>query len=403
MNFVTAVGIGVNEAGKAARRAEHDKDERTRAETEARFDAEVEAEKLHVRSLIEGGLALQRRQPEIIAESRAVMVRINDLLRQGKRDEALALLGEAAGIRAQVETINGNHIYGLFSEANQYAELLLQNEAALEALATASVLFRKGNAERGLVSEEFPYWHNLAAGYVELAKLNKTQLREKFSQLFAYLDRGQTRALRPEQMLYALLDDNFDFNLTSETAAGLLDRDTPSWRNFPATHENRDGYAHQNDLSVLDIFELNKLVRVAAQLKTPAMRASIFAARDSDLADRESEHGGIVPRLESGAQLETYPGKIQAGNDRYLIPTTAAMRGLTEPAQFHFHATTVEVPATYHGPSGGDDGYFTPGIVFSSVNGTTVIAHFYVSRERFDEEGPTHRQEVVSLGEIRKS
>jgi hypothetical protein len=409
--LAAAAAGGINEGIKFAERQGEEAEAKRLAQDEAEFTVLVEREKLRLIPLIRVGLEDQARQFKILEEARATLrsflPQAEKLRARGEIEESLAVLGDATEqeerIRSRVQTRRGNHYYMLFDEANPFAEQLLTDDPALTSLATASLLYRRGSeAQRG-ETEDLPYWHNLAQGYIELKKLDRDRLREKLAAFFAYARKTSTVEVQPEQILYALLDDHFDFNLEPAAITQLLDQERPSWKEYPSTHNDRIPDDQYNNFTDLDIFELNKLRAVITQLQNPQFKSSVFAARDADLLDVMSEHGGVIPRPEIGDRLETYPG-TPVGNGSYVNTTIGAMRSLISPAQFHFHATQRETPADIHGPSGIDSAYFSPEVVFTSLNGDTVLAHFFVSREKFDiNTGPGHSQIIVCLGEIRKS
>lgn len=370
---------------------------RETSEERERFEAAIEAEKIRLRSCIEEGVRSQARLGEIHAEARALVARGTEALRtHASSQEAETLFAESEILLDPLRTRRGTVTYYLFDVATPYANLLLRDEKALTMLATVGVLYQKKTQRR-----ELPYWHNLAQGYLELAKFSQGELEKKLQHLFAATESPITTlyALRPEDILYALIDEGFDSTLSPEKVTGLLDEHLPTWKNYPATHGNKEVYLNYNDPSVLGIIELNKLRAVIEQLRNPEFVSSIFYARDLDLQDSTSEHGGVIPRPEDGSRVEVYPGARTTSNHAYVTPVESVFRGLISPAEFHFHAIELETERRYQGPSAADNAFFTGGVVFSSIDHDTILVHFFSSRESSE---PGTQQEVVCLGEIKR-
>lgn len=316
-------------------------------------------------------------------------------------DEYERLSNESAAISMRIESDRGPVVIALLPQATPYAEILGRNERALDALATVAALYRAAAGN----GQALPYWHNLAPGYLELAELRREEIIARFSRFAAKLDQEgpSIETLNPEDVLYPLLDPEFNCEFSPEAAEALLNRERPDWKEFPATHNNKACYVHYNEPSALTLHERNKLKAVVRQLGNPEFVASVFSARDADLADTISEHGGVIPRPEKEHVLDVIPTAKTEGNEAYMVPNEAGMWALISPAAFHFHAVTLEEPSYYQGPSGGDHGFYAPGVVFSSVNEDTILVHFFGSRVNPDDPYSGNiQQEVVCLGEIRR-
>ncbi len=298
------------------------------------------------------------------------------------------------------EVARGDTRLGLLKEANEYTKAFEADTVAVRNFALARTLFERGMQELGSSQTDLGYWHNCAAGYKELGNKSESQIREKFRQFFEYAkaNRKLTRSSIPhEQMLFFLLEDSFDFSLTAESLQAELEKQNPEWKQDKATHVNKDSYRSFNNLDTFDIFELNRLHAVLMQMNNEEFQASLFETRDQDLHKSDTEVGGLVPRPEQDHKLYPIDAKRTGNNKSYVNPTEGAVLQFSTLTEFHFHATEMEEHEEYHGPSGGDFSFFSPGVVFSSVDNDTIRAHFYVSRD-MAKGGP--KNDVVSLGTI---
>jgi hypothetical protein len=342
---------------------------------------------------------------ELVERHNALVHELRDLEKES--EEYVAHFNEIKSIRFQLSDyriVRGSQSYGLLAEATPYAEKLLQSEKAMDNLALIRVLY-SGN-DGSLSSENtFPYWHNLAPAYLELEQCSPQEIIQKFDALVEHMKQFRQRPdqVAQEKIMYSMIDKGFYFSLTPAVVAERLDSAAPDWKSYPATHVNKDSYLSYNNFSDLDIFELNRLKEVAAQLAHPNFREQVFAARKEDLDHPYSEHGGTIDRPEKGPNLRVFTPKEIFGNSYYVIPNETALAGFTSPATFHFHATKIDEGPEHQGPGGGDMGFFSPGVVFSSVSESEILVHFYASRQRWGADG--NREDVnvvICLGTIKK-
>ncbi len=376
---------------------------------EEKFNVNVEKEKDEVKKDIALGLESERKFHELVAQYNG-LVKKSRLLNEDS-EEYKGLLAEGKQLYREVRKFfveRGSLVFGPLAEANPYAKLLEKNRAAIEALATARVSYKEGVDRDDLGNRELPYWHNLAFAYLELEDQDQEQIKTKFKALFEYAKANDVKVSRvpAEDILYYLIDDNFDLSLKPTGLESLLHKHSTAWQKYPPTHNNKKLYAHYNDLSVLNIFELNRLRAVVSQLENPTFVSDIFKFRDEDLKDTSTELGGIVPLSRSGNALRVIPAEYLGNNEAYVVPNQQAIELFASAAAFHFHATKVEEAPEHHGPSGGDHAFFAPGIVFSSVNDSTILVHFYASRSFYTRD-PYYKlnvtNEVVCLGEIKRT
>lgn len=289
----------------------------------------------------------------------------------------------------------GSLSYGPLGEANRYAEALKHDQKALEGLSTIRVLYSK--VFRGY--QEYDYWHNLSAAYLELGKVSIETIQTRFKSLLEYAKEKDIRLadIPVEQILYCMIDPDFDFSLQAQQVEKTLLARTPEWKNTKPTHVNKDSYDRFNDLSQLDIFELNRLSEILTQMSDKNFVRSTFKIGDLDIRNTGSEIGGVIPMPSKARVLEAFE---QHGtfNGATVVDSKTIIASFHSAAQFHFHATEVNESADFAGPSGGDDAFFAPGVVFSSKSESSIVVHFFASRII---EGKV-KNEVIYLGELRK-
>lgn len=367
------------------------------------FAERVEAEKALVLVEIRQGLQNQKSFSQ-------KLITYNNLVEKSQKfpkdsDKHKSLQNEARGLNLQwpgywIE--RGNLRVGLLHEANEYANDFLSNSKAVENLAVARMLYREEIT--GFGDKELRYHHNCAFAYLELGKLSQELVKGKMITLFEYAENNNLRIsdIPQEQIIYALGDGDFDFSLTSKKVEKLLNKLAPDWRNFKDTHSDRSSYLQYNNLSSFTIFELNRLKSVLVRLSDTTFTSSVFKARDLDLQNNNTEYGGVIPKPGTGEGLEVIPGMKEEDNSAYVLPHRSVIRLFGSASAFHFHATKAEEPEDVRGPSGSDNAFFGPGVVFTSVDRDTILAHFYTSREYVNsEQKREYKNVVVSLGSIK--
>lgn len=365
----------------------------------------IEGEKLAVIKDVEAGIAKQH-------ESDTIMKARNQLVREMQTLDRRS--NEYANKESEVRGFNrmlnlggfivhrGTDSVYLMAEANPYAELFKKNDVAVAGLAVARVLYRETSSDENFDKDkEFQYWHNLALAYLELGHRTQEQIITRFKELVEYIKIYKLRLVQipPETILYSIIDENFDFKLKPKDVEVELDKKLPSWKKYPATHANKDSYSSYNNLSALDIFDLNRLRRVILQLKDSAFVADLFKARDEDVKNTGTEFGGVIPLMTRENRLRILSSAETGYNGGYTPPNELFIESLRGAADFHFHATKIKEPDKHQGPSSGDSDFFNPGVVFSSVDDSTILVHFYVSRM---DGGRSFSNEVICLGEIKK-
>lgn len=365
-----------------------------------KFHKDIAAEKILARKDIEQGLAEERRFHDLIERHNGLAEQSRSLNKDSP--EYKKIIQEVRDIRIgmdQFYTKRGSQSYGLLSEASAHAEVLAADEAALTNLATMRAVYKEQTGTA------LAYWHNLALAYLELGDKSQEHIKNTLEKFFKYIKESGLRVLEipPEQILYCLIDDDFNFSLKPAVVETLLNERFPEWKKYPPTHADKDSYAHYNDLSVLNIFELNRLRAVLTQLNDRTFVADVFRARDEDLKDGYTEFGGVIPRVAKSNRLGVIPSRRSYYDGAYIVPNEAVVESFNSAAGFHFHATQTKESPDVQGPSGGDQDFFGPGVVFSSVDNRTLLAHFYTSRAKRDANFKLHTtNEVVCLGAIHR-
>jgi hypothetical protein len=298
----------------------------------------------------------------------------------------------------------GGFRIGPMPEATPFAESIKENPRAIEALALVRAMFADATDTFLKSPRKFPYWHNCAKAYLELGKQSDEEIKSKLGQLFEYCDENDIDIARVafEQILYCLIDESFDFSLTAKKMESAITAHVPGWKENRPTHADKDNYRHYNDLSAFSVFELNRMNAVLAQLKDDAFVSDLFTIRDLDVKNDKTELGGVIPIPEKGDRLRHIPAKREDYNSSYVTPNQEVIDMFSGASTYHFHTTSVETPEEYQGPSGGDHGFFTTGVVFSSVNQKTIRAHFYASRYNFVAKKDRSTNDVVFLGDVNR-
>lgn len=131
-------------------------------------------------------------------------------------------------------------------------------------------------------------------------------------------------------------------------------------------------------------------------LDEPAIRAHIFDIADRDLADRQTEYGGVVRMDDQGRfELVEYPPQARGSDVRFEASNAMFDGGYDALFHFHNHAQEYE-NHRYAGPHFGDFGYADAtgvnALVFTFVNHNTMNADYY-----------RRGQVVIDLGTLSRS
>lgn len=288
-------------------------------------------------------------------------------------------------------------------EATPYAHSFSEDTKALRNLAVVRITYREHIQNEEHAEAAFQYWHNCAGAYKDLGLKSEGEIKKRLEELFEYTRANNIKvsSISQEQILYSLLDDKFDFSLKYDSVENFLSLHFPDWQKHPETHMNKDTYISYNTPSVIDIFALNRLQRVAEQLIKPAFVKSVFQSRDADVLHQNGESGGTIPLPEKGTSLQVIPATKFEGDASYVVPNQSAVEEFRSVATFHFHATKDVMSPEVQGPSGVDMAFFAPGVVFSSIDKDTILAHFYVSTP--SDIAELLLNNVVCLGEIKRN
>jgi hypothetical protein len=254
-----------------------------------------------------------------------------------------------------------------------------------------------GVQSRWLDGSRFQYAPHLAPYYDYIGTVDRAKTKQKMEALAEYAtahSQGVDQYVQ-EDVLFYIADEKFDLALTPDAAASALDALRPDWKQWPSnfhkTHSN-------DDLTQWNVFELNRILRVAEQMSTPLFQQSLFAERDSDLKDWQSERGGIIPFASQAQTILSLPPASVENNTTYVTPYEVHI--LPQVTNYHMHAVTENREPNI-GPSDFDDGHALPSVVFTSIDETHIVAHMYVSR--YDAStGYFEAEDVLSLGSIEK-
>ncbi|OGZ99248.1 MAG: hypothetical protein A3C07_03660 [Candidatus Sungbacteria bacterium RIFCSPHIGHO2_02_FULL_47_11] len=293
----------------------------------------------------------------------------------------------------------------LLDDAIPFGKKLSVNDAALTALATARTLYRGVISRSNPENKGLPYWHNVAAAYLELQSVSKEQVVKKIGNLFKYANFNQidVSTIPTERITYSLIDNTFDFSLSPVALEVKLNETFPTRKQYPPTHKDKNSYASYNDLSVLGIFELNRLKAVITQLEDRNFVARVFKYRDEDVKDTRTGFGGVIPLPLKGYHLQAIPADTVGDNNRYVVPDKALVEMFAGAATFRFNATRMNEPTENQGPSADDEAFFAPGVVFSSIDESKILVHFFTSIELGNSSAKGFvAKEVVCLGVIER-
>ncbi|MFA6533944.1 MAG: hypothetical protein WCT37_02095 [Patescibacteria group bacterium] len=295
-------------------------------------------------------------------------------------------------------------------EANEFAEKIIADEKVLDNFSFFK-LFIKDYLGDGVCN--LVYEHNNAAAYLEIGKMDREELKTRLTRLKEFLDSQKTKYILQEDILYCLLDPNFNPELDHKRVAKLLDSKSPEWKEYPANLLlNKNGvndeeyyftrYKTNNHLEAFDIIELNKIAGLLLKIKNPSFIKSVFANRDKDY-EAYGEFGGAIAIPKKITELIDIPAEETVSDSSYVVP---AKRTAIEPASlavYHFHAQKIKDNTL--GPSVGDSGSPIPQLVFSSFDKDKIAVHFYVSRRnsKFTLSGPKFQEmSVICLGVLER-
>ncbi len=381
----TVFGLALVGAGA---RAYHEVDKRQEPERKKR---ELENEKNNIRRAIDSGIEVAEKSVRLTNEYNSG---VRQLKKLGKGDKEYKELDEnLKKVWDELDKLpsrrQGSRIEAYLAEANVYAKKVRDNEVTLAAVATLFCYLKKWLGHESKYAAE--YQHNLAAGYVRLEKISPALIAQKLDVLTDFFERKKIpkENLRQEDVLYYLIDNQFDWSLDAEGMEKFFSQRCVRWRETPATllpNKKEEGsvyyYAHNNELSAFNVFELNRIRRVVEQIHDPHFKRYLFAERNRDLKERDTELGGLIPLPEQGKWLLDFVPEEKSRNNGYV---NTPLQTVLRPAflmEYHFHATQLreEDNPIGIGPSYGDAGGVFPSAVITSLNNKEIAVHIYVSR-----------------------
>ena len=130
-------------------------------------------------------------------------------------------------------------------------------------------------------------------------------------------------------------------------------------------------------------------------LEDPAIRRHVFDMADRDLADRSTEHGGLL-RLDSAGRYEIkeYDPQTRGSDVRYEASSAMFEDGYDAIAHMHLHAQAYD-NARYAGPHFGDFAYADS----TGVNGLVLT---FIDSSRLNADFYRRGQVVIDLGTIER-
>ncbi len=344
-----------------------------------RLESSINEEIQKLRPLIEQGISTAEGMKRIIEEQRRMIVERDQLVEDSQ--EWTHLNDKVGELSKQFNVVDwytiGDHLSAPLVAANPMAQEVLNTPQALENLALLRLNW-PGYAP-GSRRYEWNYQHNHAAGYRELGRYSRAEFLERL-ELFKKGCKDNTidtRFLSPEDVLYCLADERFDFSLDDQKFQSFLDTTAHDWQTTPAQNTK---YTANNTGENFSVFDRNRMSRVIEQFKNPLFRKSLFADRDDDLKDTDTEHGGVIPFFRDKRGLVVLPPEKRRDNETYVVPPSRSVAAVSSPAAYHLHATQMTEEVQYAGPSQPDSGTPILEVVFTSLGADQMLGHAFVSR-----------------------
>lgn len=135
--------------------------------------------------------------------------------------------------------------------------------------------------------------------------------------------------------------------------------------------------AHAHAMCWADLAQVELILRA---MKEPSFAPAVFAQADADLADKRSEHGGVLTWKGSRVIAKAFAPAFRAGDRRYIASEKLIQCMYTGLAHYHFHAQHYD-NAIWAGPGPGDlnfaDRQGTAAVVFTFINKNTINVDYY--------------------------
>ncbi len=130
-------------------------------------------------------------------------------------------------------------------------------------------------------------------------------------------------------------------------------------------------------------------------LKDPALVASLFAEADRDLADKKTEHGGVLLwNARNDVFFEAIAPQYRSHDETYLPPESLFVKLRDGLAHVHFHAQKHN-NGGYAGPGRGD-------LLFSENNRVNAVVFTFVDENTLNVDAFFPGKIVVDLGCIKR-
>ncbi len=158
-------------------------------------------------------------------------------------------------------------------------------------------------------------------------------------------------------------------------SAQRVDRTTFGPRDRAVSQRLED---HADRVAWGDVMVMRLLRRMMDQ---PDVTASLFEQADADLADRRSEHGGVIHHADRRFEARAFEPYLRRHDHAYYAsPRCIEALQMTGLAHYHFHAQSHD-NAAYAGPGGGDlaftDRFGAACVVFTFIDRNTLNVDYY--------------------------
>ncbi|HEX7010756.1 MAG TPA: hypothetical protein VF184_12305 [Phycisphaeraceae bacterium] len=133
----------------------------------------------------------------------------------------------------------------------------------------------------------------------------------------------------------------------------------------------------QDRLAWADLLTLRVLMDA---MEAPSLAADLFAQADADQADRQSEHGGVLRRIEGRWRAVGLAPAFPTHDRSFVAPPELILDLYAGGVHYHFHAQEPR-NAAYAGPGRGDldfaDRFTAAALVFTFIDRDTLNVDFY--------------------------
>lgn len=130
-------------------------------------------------------------------------------------------------------------------------------------------------------------------------------------------------------------------------------------------------------------------------VRSPELRAHLFECGDRDLADKASEHGGVIDLdQQQRFELVEFPSRSRGNDARYEAPQELMDAMYVGLYHTHLHAQAYD-NRRYAGPHMGD-------FMFADATRANCLVLSFIDSDRLDVDFYRYDRVVVDLGTIRR-